>query len=684
MDKDAALKRISELRDEIERHNRLYYQRDEPEISDAEYDRMLKELMELEDKYADFIDVTDSPSRRVGAAPLEKFATVTHLTPMLSLANAFSDEEIVEFENRIKRALGDDSKIDYVAEPKIDGVAVNLIYENGIFKTGSTRGDGFVGEDVTQNLKTISSIPLKIKEGKYAIPDRVEVRGEVYIRLADFRRLNARREERGEPLFANPRNAAAGSLRQLDPRITRRRPLDIYCYSIGELEGVSFNTHWEILEALRQWDFRTNENIRYAPDINSCAEYYREMIEKRLTLPYEIDGAVIKVNSLELQARLGAVSRSPRWAIACKFPAMQETTVVREIEVSVGRTGALTPIAYLEPVRVGGVIVSRASLHNLDEIRKKDVRKGDTVIVQRAGDVIPEVVKVIESRRPPGAQVFEMPESCPVCGSRVVRLEGEAAFRCIDIACPAQVKENIRHFAARGAMDIEGVGEKLTSALVDAGLVKDPADLYYLKKEDLVNMERMAEKSASNILAAIESSKAPHLDKFIYALGIRHVGEHVAKLIVGRFGSLDAIMAASEEELGEVEGIGPIIARSIGQFFREPENRQVIEKLRAAGVRPVEKEASPETAGTLSLQGKKFVFTGSMEKLKRNDARQIVESLGGEVSESVTKKTDFVVAGEDPGSKLEKARSLGIRVLTEQEFLDMTGGIQTPTAKQTP
>ena len=681
MDKDAALKRIRELRGEIERHNRLYYQLDEPEISDAEYDRMLNELMELEDKYADFIDVTDSPSRRVGAAPLEKFATVTHLTPMLSLANAFSDEEIVEFENRIKRALGDDDKIDYVAEPKIDGVAVNLIYENGIFKTGSTRGDGFVGEDVTQNLKTISSIPLKIKEGKYAIPDRVEVRGEVYIRLADFRRLNARREERGEPLFANPRNAAAGSLRQLDPRITRRRPLDIYCYSIGELEGVSFNTHWEILEALRQWGFRTNENIRYAPAINSCAEYYREMIEKRLTLPYEIDGAVIKVNSLELQARLGAVSRSPRWAIACKFPAMQETTIVKDIEVSVGRTGALTPIAYLEPVRVGGVIVSRASLHNLDEIRKKDVRKGDTVIVQRAGDVIPEVVKVIESRRPPGAQVFEMPESCPVCGSRVVRLEGEAAFRCIDIACPAQVKENIRHFAARGAMDIEGVGEKLTSALVDAGLVKDPADLYYLKKEDLVNMERMAEKSASNILAAIESSKAPHLDKFIYALGIRHVGEHVAKLIVGRFGSLDAIMAASEEELGAVEGIGPIIARSIGQFFREPENRQVIEKLRAAGVRPVEKKAPPETAGALSLQGKKFVFTGSMEKLKRNDARQIVESLGGEVSESVTKKTDFVVTGEDPGSKLEKARSLGIRILTEKEFLDMTEGIQTPAAK---
>lgn len=675
MDKEAALERIRELRNQIEYHNRLYYQLDTPEISDAEYDRLLNELVDLEKRWADYVDISDSPTQRIGAPPLEKFNSVTHLTPMLSLSNAFSEEEIIEFDNRIKRLLGNNAgSIDFVTEPKIDGVAINLIYENGVLTAGSTRGDGFVGEEVTQNLKTIRTIPLRMKKGSIPTPRLIEIRGEVYIKIENFKRLNKRREDRGEPLFANPRNAAAGSLRQLDSRITQRRPLDIYCYSVGRSEGVSFETHWEILRALRQWGFRTNENIRHAPDVQACVDYYSYIMEKRLTLPYEIDGVVIKVNSIDIQNRLGSISRSPRWALACKFPATQETTVVKKIEVSVGRTGALTPIAYLEPVRVGGVIVSRASLHNIDEIRKKDVREGDTVIVQRAGDVIPEIVKVIETKRPHGAREFEMPETCPVCGSKVVRLEGESAFRCIDIACPAQIKENIRHFASRGALDIEGLGEKLTSALVDNNLIKDPADLFYLKKEDLKSMERMAEKSASNIMAAIENSKKPSLEKFIYALGIRHVGEHVARLLVKNFGSLDAMMSASEEELGNVEGIGPIIARSIRQFFREPRNQEVIEKLRKAGVRPIGKEPVKGAAVEESvLQGKKFVFTGRLETLKREQAKEIVESLGGEFADSVTKKTDYVVAGEEAGSKLEKARNLGIPVLTEKEFLEMAG-----------
>ncbi len=675
MEKEAALKRIRELRNLIEYHNRLYYQLDAPEVSDAEYDRILNELIGLEKNWADYIDISDSPTQRVGAPPLEKFNSVTHLTPMLSLSNAFSEEDIIEFDSRIRRLLGNNiEKIDYVAEPKIDGVAINLIYVNGVLTVGATRGDGFVGEDVTQNLKTIRNVPLRMKNSGRSAPARIEIRGEVYIRTEDFKRLNKRREERGEPLFANPRNAAAGSLRQLDSRITRRRPLDIYCYALGESEGVSFATHWEFLAALREWGFRTNEYIKHAPDANACVEYYRDIMEKRHSLPYEIDGVVLKVNSLELQERLGSISRSPRWALACKFPATQETTVVKKIEVSVGRTGALTPIAYLQPVRVGGVIVSRASLHNIDEIRKKDVREGDTVIVQRAGDVIPEIVKVIEANRPRGASEFEMPETCPVCGAKVVRLEGESAYRCIDIACPAQIKENIRHFASRGALDIEGLGEKLTSALVDGNLIKDPADLYYLKKEDLIGMERMAEKSASNIMTAIENSKRPPLEKFIYALGIRHVGEHVARLLVRHFGSLDAIMASSEEELGNIEGIGPIIARSISQFFREPRNMEVIEKLRRAGVKPVEKEhgKGPDKAES-AIQGKKFVFTGKLETLKREQARDIVESLGAEFADSVTRKTDFVIAGEEAGSKLEKARSLGIPVLTEKEFLAMVG-----------
>lgn len=669
MEKESALSRIRELRREIERHNRLYYQFDSPEISDAEYDRLLKELTELESQWAEFIDVSGSPTQRVGAPPLDRFKPVTHISPMLSLANAFSEEEMADFDARIKRALGTDSDISYVAEPKIDGVAVNLLFENGRLTTCATRGDGFTGEDVTLNLKTIYAIPMRINEVRSAIPERIEIRGEVYLEIEGFKRLNKRRELKGEPLFANPRNAAAGSLRQLDSRITARRPLSMFCYGIGNPGGLALRTHWDVLQTLQRWGFPVNDQIRRAGNIEECMAYYRHIMKIRETLPYEIDGVVIKVDSLELQNRLGTVSRSPRWALACKFPAVQETTVVEDIIVNVGRTGALTPVAIMKPVRVGGVTVSRASLHNQDEIDRKDVRIGDTVVVQRAGDVIPEIVTVVASKRKGDEKVFRIPERCPVCGSKVVRLEGEAAHRCIDIACPAQIKEHIRHFVSRGAMDIDGMGEKLVSQLVETGAINDPADIYYLDREKLLRMERLADKSAGNILNAIERSKAPPLDKFMVALGIPHVGEHVAKLLVRHFHRLDAIVEAAEEELAAIEGIGPVIALSIARFFQEPANRRVLEKLKGAGVSPGEAASARGTA----LAGKTFVFTGSLQRFTRSQAKAAVEALGGTASESVSKKTDYVVAGAEAGSKLEKAGSLGITVLSEEEFMEMAG-----------
>lgn len=668
--KERDLNRIRYLRKEIERHNRLYYQLDSPEISDAEYDRLMLELTGLEEKYAGEIDLSDSPTQRVGAPPLEKFETVSHITPMLSLANAFSPEDIKEFDSRIKRLLGITGEITYVGEPKIDGVAVNLIYENGRLAAGSTRGDGFVGENVTQNLKTIYSIPIVMKEShKFPVPARIEIRGEVYIEIDAFRKLNRRRDKAGEPLFANPRNAAAGSLRQLDSRITARRPLDIFCYGFGEITGISFESHWDILQALSAWGFKVNEHIRHITGVRGCIEYYHEMTGIRESLPYEIDGIVIKVDSLEMQNRLGAVSRSPRWALACKFAAIQATTVVKDIAVHVGRTGTLTPVAIMDPVHVGGVVVSRASLHNEDEIKRKDIRIGDTVVVQRAGDVIPEIAEVVTSKRRGNEIPFRMPDKCPVCGSKVVRLEGESAYRCIDIACPAQIKENIKHFVSREAMDIEGVGEKLVSQLVDTGTIADPADLYYLDKEKLIRLERMGNKSAQNILNAIRRSKHPPLEKFIVALGIRHVGEYVARILTRSFHSLDAIMKADEEKLASLEGIGPVIAKSIARFFQEPMNLKVIEKIRKAGVRLQEATLTHESA----LTGKIFVFTGTLPHLTRTEAKSIAESLGAETSETVTRRTDYVVAGDAPGSKLDKAKELNIPVLKEEEFLKLVG-----------
>ena len=639
MDKDAALERIARLRDVIEYHNRRYYQQDDPEISDFEYDRLLRELQELEKIYPDE-NIASSPTQRVGAAPLSKFASFEHASPMLSLANAFSSEEIIDFDNRIKKMAAVED-ISYVAEPKLDGLAVNLLYDNGRFIRGATRGDGITGEDVTQNLKTIADVPLQIKKSVFQpIPAFAEIRGEVYMEIESLRKFNRRRlDEGGEP-FANPRNAAAGSLRQLDPRITARRPLNIYFYAVGRVEGVEFKDHWEVLQTLQFWGFPVNPLIRQARDIRECIQYFESVGQQRDTLPYEIDGVVLKVNNLNLQAKLGTVSRNPRWALACKFPPMQVTTTINNIIVNVGRTGTITPVALMEPVNVGGVTVSRATLHNEDEILKKDIRIGDTVIIQRAGDVIPEVVKVVTSKRTGSEKKFRMPTKCPECNSEVIRPEGEAAYRCINLSCPAQLKEHIRHFASRGGLDIEGLGEKISAQLFDARLVGDPADLYFLTKEKLLELDRHGEKSAQNLLTSLERSKNPPLNKFIFALGIRNVGEHIAKILAREFGSIEKLMGATVEELTSIHEIGTEIAANIVQFFHEPKNKLVMEKFHRAGVMPQQAEAAAKDS---PLRGISFVFTGTMESMPRSQAKAIVEALGASVHSTTTRKTTYVV-----------------------------------------
>ncbi len=668
MNKQADLKRIAELRNIIEYHNKRYYQQDAPEISDTEYDRLMRELQDLENSYPEEFSAT-SPTQRVGAAPLARFASFNHPTPMFSLANAFSNEEIVEFDNRIKRLAGVDN-ISYVAEPKLDGLAVNLIYEDGLFIRGATRGDGTTGEDVTQNLKTISSLPLKMKRTSHnPVPSFIEIRGEVYMEKEPFQKLNLRRIENGEEPFANPRNAAAGSLRQLDSRITARRPLNLFLYGIGDVKDINFSTHWEMLQALAGWGFPVNKFIEKSYDINSSIKYFERIGVMREKLPYEIDGIVLKVNNISLQKNLGNVSRNPRWALACKFPAAQATTVVKEIVVGVGRMGTLTPVAIMDPVNVGGVMVSRATMHNEDEVLKKDVRVGDTVVIQRAGDVIPEVVKVIFEKRTGKEKKFKMPTHCPQCGSEVVRFEGEVAHRCVNISCPAQLKEHIRHFASRGAMDIEGLGEKVSAQLFDAKLIADPADLYFLSKEQLTALDRQAEKSAQNLIDAINKSKNPLLDKFIYALGIRHVGERTAKLLADHFGSMENLMASKQEDLTVINEIGPEIAVSIVEFFHEQKNIDVMNKFSKAGVIPQKKTIRANAP----LQGKSFVFTGTLENMGRNEAKLFVENLGGTIHSSITKKTTYVIAGSDPGSKLDKAKSSGIHIITEEEFLKLIG-----------
>ena len=661
-------KKAEKLREEIEDHNYRYYVLDQPEISDAEYDRLMRELEEIEQQHPD-LRSPNSPTQRVGAHPLESFEIVQHTLPMLSLANAFSESEARDFDKRVKKILGVAAEIDYVAEPKLDGLAVELVYEKGQFIVGSTRGDGVNGENITQNLRTIRTIPLQLIHKEVPIPERLEVRGEVIIELKKFRALNEKREKTGEPIFANPRNAAAGSVRQLDSRITAERPLEIYCYALGEVRGWTSQTQWELLQTLPKWGLRTNPNVRPCHGIDEVLDYYCKMTERREELPYEIDGIVMKVDRFDLQVRLGEISRSPRWALAFKFQPKQESTKILDIVVQVGRTGALTPVAIMEPVRVGGVEVSRATLHNQDEIDKKDVRIGDTVIIQRAGDVIPEVVQVIGSKRTGGERKFKVPAQCPVCGAEVVREEAEAIYRCIGLDCPAQLKGRIKHFASKRAMDIEGLGVKLINQLVDNGLVKDVADLYYTRKEDLIALERMADKSAQNIIDAIEGSKEKPLSKFLFALGIRHVGEHISEVLARRYPRLEDLFQLSEEELQEVEEVGPEVAASVVHFFRDRRNEESIGRLKRAGVKPIE----PRIKGKEKLAGKVFVFTGTLMSYGRDEARDRVESLGGVTTSTVSKKVDFVIAGEDPGSKIDKAKELEIKILTEDEFTKMIG-----------
>lgn len=777
METEAAINRIETLRSLIRYHNRRYYQLDDPEISDLQYDQLMRELIELELAYPDLV-TPDSPTRRVGAAPLEKFRTVQHYTKMLSLKNAFSEEPILKFDNDVKKPLiGTDKNIAYVVEPKIDGIAVNLIYENGVLTVGSTRGDGEKGEDITQNLKTIQAIPQTMdkKEGT-PFPERIEIRGEVYIEIEAFKKLNKCILAEGGASFANPRNAAAGSLRQLDSNITSKRPLDIFCYGIGIMIGKTFKSHWDALQALSQWGFKISHDIRQAKDIHECIDYYHHMNEIRRALPYEIDGVVIKVDNLDIQKRLDEIaiqkrlteySRSPQWAIACKFAPLKATTFIEDIIVQVGRTGVLTPVAVMKPVDLSGVTISRATLHNQGEIERKDIRIGDTVIIQRAGDVIPEIVEVIESERNGSEIRFAMPGICPACGSSVVRDEGEVAHRCIaGLSCPAQRKGAIIHFGSRQAMDIEGLGEELVDRLVENNIVKTPADLYNLNSSSVANLERMADISASKLIASIENSKYTTFGRFIYALGIPNVGEATAKDLAAFFSNLERLMEAYPKTLQYIPNIGPEVANSIYLFFTEPHNIEVIMQLKRSGLswdesrggKVVRKKTLPEFLNWLGtkvkeikwngipgmgkesakliadkfgnlkkiieadsssllqikgfnqalasnialffkepynlrvikqlqesgvawdegvheppapslVSGKIFVLTGALTSLKRDEAKSKIETMGGRVSESVSRKTDFIVVGADPGTKLNEAKQLGIKVLDEDKFL---------------
>lgn len=664
MENENISERIGQLRNELEYHNYRYYALDDPDITDQEYDRLLRELIRLETENPEFAD-PNSPTQRVGAEPLSAFSTVPHTVPMLSLQNAMTEEEVHDFHKRVVKILGTED-VEYAMEVKIDGLAVELVYVDGLFALGSTRGDGYVGEDITQNLRTIRAVPMRLRSEDIPVPERLEVRGEVYMGKREFLALNAERELTGEPLFANPRNAAAGSIRQLDPKITAERKLNVFCYAMGRVTGVEFPTHMDFLAHLRKWGFRVNPEVRLCRSINEIIENYRRIRSMREGMPYEIDGTVIKVNRTDYQFDLGTVSRSPRWAIAFKFQAREEKTIIEDIVVSVGRTGALTPVAYLKPVIVGGVEVARATLHNEDEIARKDIRIGDLVIVTRAGDVIPEVVRVLDPVRPGRAEPFAMPQNCPVCGELVIRPPGEAIRRCVNISCPAQIKGSIEHFASKRAMDIDGLGTKLVEQLVDRGIIRDVSDLYYIKRETLAGMERMADKSAGNIIDAIAATKKRPFARFIHALGIRQVGEHISGLLSERFNSIEDLMAADPDTLIVIPEIGPEAANSITAFFRDPMNRQTIERILSAGV-----VLEYEQKGDKPLAGLTFVFTGSLSSMSRDQARIAVEALGARTASSVSKKVTHVVSGEEAGSKLDKARQLGIRVLSEEEFLQM-------------
>ncbi len=664
-----ARQELEKLKEEINYHNVRYYRDDDPEISDAQYDDLLRKLTKLEDEHPELV-TTDSPTQRVGAAPLEKFEKRKHMVAMLSLGNAMNEDETRKFDGRVKRNLETSEAINYMAEPKIDGLGINLVYENGALAWAATRGDGETGEDVTENIKTIKRIPLRLV-GEDA-PDTVEIRGEVYIPVSSFQEINKRRVEEGEKVFANPRNAAAGSLRQLDPAITASRNLSIFCYHLGEMiNGPELKTQKDLLDQLLKWGLPVNGQARFCQDVEETISYYRALIDERENLDYEVDGAVLKVNDIALQQELGERSRAPRWAIAIKFPARQETTVINDITINVGRTGALTPTAELSPVEVGGVMVARATLHNQDEISRKDVRVGDKVLIQRAGDVIPEVVKFIDDGKHDDRPKYIIPDTCPACGATADRPEGEAVLRCININCPAQMKEKIEHFASRGAMNIDGLGEKLVEQFFEEGLVKNIAELYKLEKDQLVNLERMGDKSAKNLLDAIEKSKDIPLARFLFALGIRHVGEHVARVLADEFGDLYKVMNVDVETLINVPEVGPEVASSVYAFSQKDENKRLVEALLSAGVKP--KSVRKIIIEDSPFKDKKVVLTGGLAKMSRKAAGEKVIELGGKVSKSVSKKTDLVVAGSDPGSKYEKAKKLGVKIIDEEEFLKMLG-----------
>ena len=663
MDKKRAKKEIGELTKVLEGHNYKYYVLDEPTLSDAEYDRLFRQLEELEADHPELV-IPESPTQRVGAEPSKEFGSVKHTIPLLSLANAMDENELRDFDVSVKKILEFEGEVEYAAEPKLDGLAVELVYENGKFVSGSTRGDGVTGEDITTNLRTVKSIPLRLRAGITKIPSLLEVRGEVFLSIKSFRELNEHQEVKGDKLFANPRNAAAGSLRQLDPKITTSRPLSILCYGVGATEGFNSGNHWETLNRLKELGFPVTVHGKLCNGIEEAIEYFREMEKVRDKLEFEIDGIVLKVNDLSFQDRLGARARSPRWAIAGKFKPQQETTLIISISVQVGRTGALTPVAELEPVNVGGVIVKRATLHNQDEIDRKDVREGDRVIIQRAGDVIPEVVSVIKSKRKRASKPYHIPAECPVCGATVKRLPGEAVHSCQNRSCPAQLKESIKHFASKGAMDIDGLGDKLIEALVDKELIRNVSDLYTLTLEQLSSMERMADKSGQNILSSLDKSRDTTLGRFLYALGIRHVGEQTGRVLADEFKDFESIRNAEVDSLESIEGVGPIVAKSVRNFFRDGKNKYTIKRLFQLGIKFSE---IPEKRSDV-LKGLTFVITGRFENQSRQEMKGIIQSAGGKVSSSVSKKTDYLVAGENAGSKLKKANELGVNLISENKL----------------
>lgn len=671
MTNDTSRQQLDQLKQEINQHNYRYYVLDDPSVPDAEYDRLMRRLQELEERHPDWI-TADSPTQRVGAEPLGAFSEVTHAVPMLSLDNAFDDDEMRDFERRIKDRLkntgiSEEDVIEFACEPKLDGIAVSLLYRDGVFEQGATRGDGYTGEDITQNLRTIPSIPLKLLGEGW--PRVLEVRGEVYMPKQGFEELNRKAQAADEKQFVNPRNAAAGSLRQLDSRVTAQRPLEMCCYSAGLVEGGELpDKHTDILQQFNQWGFRVNDQMDVVQGVEGCIDYHSTLADRRDQLHYEIDGIVFKVNSLALQQELGFVSRAPRWAIAYKFPAQEEMTKLLDIEFQVGRTGAVTPVARLEPVFVGGVTVSNATLHNMDEVERLGVRVGDTVIIRRAGDVIPQVVKVVLERRPEDAEAISMPSNCPVCDSEIMRAEDEAVARCTGgLYCAAQRKQAIKHFASRKAMDIEGLGDKLVEALVDQELIDTIADIYTLEQDQISNLERMGEKSAQNLLDALDKSKNTTLNRFIYSLGIREVGEATALNLANHFGQLENVIAATEESLLEVSDVGPIVAKHIVTFFHQAHNLEIIEALREAGMNwPEQTPSRPEE---LPLAGTTYVLTGTLEQMTRDQAKERLQALGAKVSGSVSGKTSCVVAGPGAGSKLTKAQSLGVEVIDEGQFL---------------